>query len=140
VVASGLPCVESCTTLWSLDAPIYSSEAPTRLKLAAIVASLSLAFNAQAQSISSARLGVSAQTRAPVAQRDSTDPAIVRIANGALIGAGIGAGVGIIVAAFDTHSATVSDHSEDGLAYIAFGAFGAFLGLIVGGIVGYHHR
>ena len=104
------------------------------------MASLSLAFNAQAQSISSARLGVRAQTRAPVVQRDSTDPAIVRIANGALIGAGIGAGVGIVVALLDTQRATVTDHSEDGLAYIAFGALGAFIGLIVGGIVGYHHR
>jgi|SRR5689334_3406596 NhaP-type Na+/H+ or K+/H+ antiporter len=111
-----------------------------RMKLAAVLATLLVAFSAQAQSISSARLGVNAQTRAPVAQSDSTDPAIVRIANGALIGAGIGAGVGIIVAAFDTHSATVTDHSEDGLAYIAFAAFGAFIGLVVGGIVGYNHR
>jgi len=112
----------------------------TQLRLAAVVTSLSLAFNAQAQSISAARLGVRAPAPAPIAQRDSTDPAIVRIANGALIGAGIGAGAGIIVALVDTQSGSVTDHSEDGLAYIAFGAFGAFLGLIVGGIVGYHHR
>ena len=104
------------------------------------MASLSLAFNAQAQSISSARLGVNAQTRAPVAPRDSTDPAIVRIANGALIGAGVGAGVGVVVALVETNRGTVTDHSEDALAYIAFSAFGAFIGLIVGGIVGYHHR
>lgn len=102
------------------------------------MASLSLAFNAQAQSISSAHLGVNARTRAPEVQRDSTDPAIVRIANGALIGAGIGGAAGLITAFVMTHDGSSHDHSEDGMAYIAVTAFGAFLGLIVGGIVGYH--
>jgi NhaP-type Na+/H+ or K+/H+ antiporter len=101
---------------------------------------MSLAFSAQAQSISSARLGLSTKIRAPVAQRDSTDPAMVRIANGALIGAGIGAGVGLVVALMETHKGTVTDHSEDSLAYLGLTALGAFFGLIVGGIVGYHHR
>ena len=108
------------------------------MKFAAVVMSLSLAFSAQAQGVSSGRLGVSARTRAPVAQSDSTDPAIVRIANGALIGAGIGGGAGLITAFVLTHAGGVRDHSEDGMAYIGITAFGALIGLIVGGIVGYH--
>ena len=59
----------------------------------------------------------------------------VGMANGALIGAGIGAAIGLI--ASPILNAQNSDHSEDAMTYIVLPAFGAFLGLIVGGIVGW---
>ena len=59
----------------------------------------------------------------------------VGMANGALIGAGIGAAIGLVTAPII--NAQNSDHSEDALNYVVLPAFGAFLGLIVGGIVGW---
>lgn len=58
----------------------------------------------------------------------------VRIANGALIGAGIGAAIGLI--ASPIVNAQNGDHSEDAMTYVVLPAFGAFLGLIFGGIAG----
>jgi hypothetical protein len=59
----------------------------------------------------------------------------VGMANGALIGAGIGAAIGLVAAPIV--NAQNSDHGEDGMTYIVLPAFGVFLGLIVGGIVGW---
>jgi hypothetical protein len=58
----------------------------------------------------------------------------VRIANGALIGAGIGAAIGLI--ASPIVNAQNGDHTEDAMTYVMLPAFGAFLGLIFGGIAG----
>jgi hypothetical protein len=58
----------------------------------------------------------------------------VRIANGALIGAGIGAAIGLIAAPII--NAQNGDHTEDAMTYAVMPAFGAFLGLIFGGIAG----
>lgn len=59
----------------------------------------------------------------------------VGMANGALLGAGIGAAIGLVAAPIV--NAQNSDHTEDGTTYIILPAFGALLGLIVGGIVGW---
>jgi hypothetical protein len=68
---------------------------------------------------------------------DTTQSRAVRTSRGALIGAGIGAATGLLGAFIATHQASVTDHSEDALAYIYLPAFGALLGLVVGGIVGF---
>ena len=117
------------------------------MKLTALLVSLSLAVSAQAQTASSARVGVSAHSvratapllpgRTPISQQDTTRPTADRVARGALIGAAIGAGAGVVAAFVVTHKATVTDHSEDALAYLALPAFGALIGLVAGGIVGY---
>jgi hypothetical protein len=59
----------------------------------------------------------------------------VHMANGALIGAGIGVALGLI--ASPILNAQNSDHTEDGMTYVVLPAFGAFFGLIIGGIVGW---
>lgn len=59
----------------------------------------------------------------------------VGMANGALLGAGIGAAIGLVAAPIV--NAQNSDHTEDATTYIILPAFGALLGLIVGGIVGW---
>jgi hypothetical protein len=59
----------------------------------------------------------------------------VGMANGALIGAGLGIAVGLVTAPI--LNAQNGDHSEDAYTYIVVPAFGAFLGLIIGGIVGW---
>ena len=59
----------------------------------------------------------------------------VHMANGALIGAGIGVALGLIASPF--LNAQNSDHTEDGMTYVVLPAFGAFFGLIIGGIVGW---
>jgi gas vesicle protein len=53
----------------------------------------------------------------------------------ALVGAGIGAAAGLVVSPI--LNAQNSDHSEDGMTYIVLMSFGAFIGLITGGIVGW---
>ena len=68
---------------------------------------------------------------------DTTSSRAERVARGALIGAGVGAATGLVVALVATHSSGVTDHSEDALAYISIPAFGAFIGLIIGGAVGF---
>jgi Kef-type K+ transport system membrane component KefB len=81
------------------------------------------------------------------ATRDSVQPATalasrargtegraVRVANGALIGAGIGVAIGLI--ASPIVNAQNGDHTEDSMTYVMLPAFGAFLGLIFGGIAG----
>jgi hypothetical protein len=60
-----------------------------------------------------------------------------RTARGAIIGAVIGAAAGTIAAFIETHKATVTDHSEDGLAYIGLLALGTLVGLVVGAVVGF---
>ena len=88
------------------------------------------------------RLGISvdkAPTPANVAVRaaaDSTKSRLVNTMNGALIGCGIGTAAGLIVALIETHNG-VSDHSEDAMGYITFGAIGALVGYVVGGVVGF---
>lgn len=57
------------------------------------------------------------------------------MAKGALIGAGIGIAAGLVTAPI--LNAQNGDHSEDAYTYIALPAFGAFLGLIIGGTVGW---
>jgi hypothetical protein len=68
--------------------------------------------------------------------RDSTESRAVRWSHGALIGAGIGVAAGLVTAVIVTHGSGVTDHSEDALAYVYLPAFGAFVGLVIGGIVG----
>jgi hypothetical protein len=69
--------------------------------------------------------------------RDSTSSRAARTSVGALVGAGIGAAAGTVAAFIATHQANVTDHSEDGLAYFVLLSFGTFVGLVVGGIVGF---
>jgi len=57
------------------------------------------------------------------------------MANGALVGAGIGAALGLVAAPIV--NAQNSDHTEDAMTYVLLPTFGAFLGLIIGGIVGW---
>ena len=52
-----------------------------------------------------------------------------------LVGAAVGAGVGIVTAAIIISGPNVHDHSEDALAYIMLGTFGALIGMTVGVIV-----
>jgi len=58
------------------------------------------------------------------------------VAHDALVGAAVGAGVGLITAVVATTQPTVTDHSEDVLAYALFVSLGAGLGLAVGALVG----
>jgi hypothetical protein len=58
------------------------------------------------------------------------------VSHSALVGAGIGAGTGLVVALIATHSSGVSDHSEDGMAYVTLISAGALIGLIAGTFVG----
>jgi hypothetical protein len=68
---------------------------------------------------------------------DSTSSRASRTARGALIGAGIGVAAGVVAAFIETHKKSVTDHSEDGLAFIALCTLGALVGLVVGGIAGF---
>jgi hypothetical protein len=54
------------------------------------------------------------------------------VAHGALIGAGVGAAAGLLVAAIAPHSSS----ADNGEAYIAFGAIGAFVGMVAGAAIG----
>ena len=73
-------------------------------------------------------------TAASVSLSRATEGRAVRIANGALIGAGIGAAIGLIAAPII--NSQNGDHTEDGMTYVVMPAFGAFFGLIFGGIAG----
>jgi hypothetical protein len=73
-------------------------------------------------------------TTATVSGARATGGRAVRIANGALIGAGIGVAIGLI--ASPIVNAQNGDHTEDSMTYVMLPAFGAFLGLIFGGIAG----
>lgn len=59
-----------------------------------------------------------------------------RVAHDALVGAAVGAGVGLVTAVVATTQPSVSDHSEDMLAYVLFIGLGAGLGLAAGALVG----
>ena len=104
---------------------------------------ISLAPIAQAQQTASMRLGVTVvrdSARIVVAQRaaaDSTSSRLVNTMRGALIGSGIGAAAGVIVALIETQAGSVTDHSEDALAYLTFATIGALIGYLVGGVVGF---
>ncbi|HST07518.1 MAG TPA: hypothetical protein VLJ83_05065, partial [Gemmatimonadaceae bacterium] len=76
-----------------------------------------------------------AEGKAYTGKVKSSQSGAVGMANGALIGAGIGAALGLI--ASPILNAQSSDHSEDAMTYVVVPAFGAFLGLIVGGIIGW---
>ena len=112
--------------------------------LALAVATALLAGNANAQRTESLRAGVRVG-RDSLSRSGHTNPAraptkaasgdIVSASHGALIGAGIGAGIGLV--ASPILNAQYSDHSEDAMTYIVLMSFGAFLGLIAGGIVGW---
>jgi|1185.fasta_scaffold781055_1 hypothetical protein len=115
--------------------------------LSVLLVSVLVVGNAEAQQTDSLRLGFSAH-RALLASphalkpddralTDSTSDRITSTANGALIGAGVGAAAGLIGAFVATHQAKVTDHSEDGVALVVFVSFGAFVGLLIGGIVGF---
>src|SRR3982751_4681545 len=71
------------------------------------------------------------------AASDTIPSRAARTSRGALIGAGIGAATGLVAAFIATHNSSVTDHSEDGLAYFGLTAFGALVGLLVGGTVGF---
>jgi Kef-type K+ transport system membrane component KefB len=73
-------------------------------------------------------------TTATVSGARATEGRAVRIANGALIGAGIGVAIGLIAAPII--NAQNGDHTEDAMTYVVMPAFGAFLGLVFGGIAG----
>jgi Kef-type K+ transport system membrane component KefB len=95
---------------------------------------------ASAQRRSSLVVGIGAAPHSPASKTAASPRAhaegdrAVRIANGALIGAGIGAAIGLI--ASPIVNAQNGDHSEDAMTYVVLPAFGAFLGLIFGGIAG----
>lgn len=114
------------------------------MRLAVLVAAFSLfAADADAQQRASLVAGIRApaSTFSPGATTRSTENEAsgsghaVGMANGALIGAGIGIAVGLL--ASPIVNAQNADHSEDSMTYIVLPAFGAFLGLIVGGLVGW---
>ena len=58
-----------------------------------------------------------------------------RVSHDALVGAGIGAAAGLI--ASPILNAQNSDHSEDGMTYVVLVSFGALVGLVAGGIIGW---
>ena len=107
----------------------------------------SMTQNAEAQQASTIRLGLTvAKTTSWLTSprnlsgrpdANASPDRAARTAHGALIGAGIGAATGLVVAVILTNQAKVTDHSEDALGYIALTSFGAFVGLVVGGIVGF---
>jgi predicted small secreted protein len=68
---------------------------------------------------------------------DSTSTRASRTVRGALIGAGVGVATGLVVAVISTNDESITDHSEDGLAYAYFTAVFGLVGLVVGGIVGF---
>lgn len=113
-----------------------------RLCIALLLTS-SLAQSAYAQHAASMRLGVTvdgASAHAGITERAAADSTSSRTENtlrGALIGSGIGAVSGVIWAYFQTNKATVTDHSEDGLAYTGYFILGALIGAVVGGVVGF---
>jgi hypothetical protein len=57
-------------------------------------------------------------------------------ARGAVVGAVIGTAAGVATAIVLTNSPSVSDHSEDGFAYLFLGCVGAVAGVLVGAVVG----
>jgi hypothetical protein len=59
---------------------------------------------------------------------------LVGAAHGALIGAGVGAVGGLLTAV--VLSTSVTDHSEDFIAYVALTAIGTLAGLVGGAIIG----
>jgi hypothetical protein len=130
--------------LW-LALEAFAALYPTRVGALVLLGSFA-AGNLGAQQSESIRLGVSVQRNAPASpmtakvsapiSRDTTESGWVRASNGALIGAGIGAAAGLVTALIVTHGNGVSDHSEDAIAYVYLPALGAFVGLIVGSIVG----
>lgn len=67
-----------------------------------------------------------------VAMLPSAPVEAARVAHGVLIGAGVGAVAGIIVAAASPHSS----HADNELGYIAAAGIGAFVGMVVGGVIG----
>lgn len=83
-----------------------------------------------------------AALRRPVAASAAAAPTVLpdsgehhRSGKPVLVGAAIGAGVGIVAMAIAASGPGVTDHSEDALGYIAFGTFGALIGMTVGLIV-----
>jgi len=92
--------------------------------------SASIVAGVRTQSIS---ISTSSAGSSLVKSRDSGHA--VGMANGALIGAGIGIAVGLV--ASPIVNSQNRDHTEDSMTYIVLPAFGAFLGLIIGGIVGW---
>jgi hypothetical protein len=79
-----------------------------------------------------------ASLHAPENPSETVPPArhstIEYVSRGALIGAAVGTVVGLGTAVVLSQDAT--DHSEDGLAYLALGTFGALIGLLGGAIAG----
>jgi hypothetical protein len=134
-----------------------------------VIASLSLAPPALAQTDSTGRVGITvkhdsvtplpprAQTarrgttpeatattpEKPAApQRDTTCPCYKYIGPYSLIGMAIGAGVGFTTAYVISHGRHGSyvDHSEDGWAYQFFATAGGVVGLVVGLVLGVRHQ
>ena len=115
------------------------------MRLALIVATIALVpASAAAQRTTSIRAGVRPRSEihssssSPLRSAETkggTSGHAVGMANGALIGAGIGIAVGLV--ASPIVNSQNADHSEDAMTYILLPAFGAFLGLIIGGIVGW---
>jgi hypothetical protein len=109
-----------------------------------VLAALPFAGNAVAQQTRSFRVGVERNSLTATAIVDTSVPIDrgtnsrrpTHVVKGALIGAAIGAVTGFAAAAIDVHKANVTDHSEDDLTYVLYTITGAFLGAIVGGIVG----
>ena len=115
--------------------------------VALLLVSGSLAQNARAQRAEAVRIGftVDRNSLVPLKLKSLSDTVAVdatssrpnRTSRGALIGTGVGAGAGIVAAFIATHRSGVTDHSEDGFAYIAFTGIGALVGLVIGGIAGF---
>jgi hypothetical protein len=112
-----------------------------------LLLSASLAQNVEAQRAETSRLGLrlerdsvavpGANKLSDELARDTTSSRASRTARGSLIGAGVGVATGLVVAVIATHGESITDHSEDGLAYIYFPAVFALVGLVVGGVVGF---
>ena len=111
-------------------------------------ASLSLEVDAQRAGTTRLGFGVERDSHAlPVARKfsdplamDTTSSRAARTVRGALIGAGIGAAAGIVVAHISTQDESITDHSQDGLAYIYFASVFGLAGLVVGGILGFARK
>lgn len=80
-------------------------------------------------------LGVTDKSRlsSDAAKSDGSSPSWGRYVGVGMIA---GAALGTAAAFFVTHQSSVTDHSEDGLAYILFIPAGFLIGAVVGGVVG----
>ncbi|HUQ83113.1 MAG TPA: hypothetical protein VM076_18320 [Gemmatimonadaceae bacterium] len=75
------------------------------------------------------------QSQAPAVPTLEGAPAGGGRARHTLVGALVGATAGAVVALAVTHQGSVTDHSEDGIAYVFFVPIGALVGALVGAVL-----